>query len=159
MKNEGSPQVVAFALRTPYLSGSRGGTRGRRQRFPSNERRDLEGAHRKAGAERTGGGEYSGAGAGGARARGLGVNGARAAGRSRARPRGPGFGAAGAAAPRRPSASVGGRAPRRWRGPRWSRREFAGRGSGPRAVASWCDPYSLSSFGLQRKAYFVCKIR
>lgn len=64
MKNEGSPQVAAFALRTPYVSGSRAGTRGRRQRFPSNERRDLEGAHRKAGAERTGGGEYSGAGAG-----------------------------------------------------------------------------------------------
>lgn len=55
-------------------------------------------------------------GAGGARPLGLGVSGARAAGRSRARLWGPGVGAAGAAAPRRPSASVGGKGPARMAG-------------------------------------------
>lgn len=48
-KHDGSPQVAALAARTTLPGRTRGGTRGRRQPFPVNERRNVEGAHRKAG--------------------------------------------------------------------------------------------------------------
>lgn len=139
-------------------SGTRGGTRGRRRRFLLNERGTVEGAHRKSG-RRAGPAAVSAAGPGRGAERGeLGLGagegpGAWRGSRGSRGPWGPGIGAP-ASRRRVPAAArgPGARAQRECRGEEdsvWmagtllSLRRSAVLGSGPRAVANLCDPYSI----------------